>query len=183
MNSDSILQNPSDVFLVKLNANDGKRSNTRIIPTNLIQQTSASGLFKINTQNDFFIAGFLYNEAEFGNKKLSMQCNGNFIPLQHYVARAKEGWQQDRKNLGSKEQNELLGIQLYPNPTLGEVRIETPKRYTIQHIEIIDPLGNTQVADYNLVNGTINLEDLNNGIYLIRIFVQNQFQTIKIIKQ
>jgi hypothetical protein len=112
-----------------------------------------------------------------------MQCNGNFIPLQHYVARAKEGWQQDRKNLGSKEQNELLGIQLYPNPTLGEVRIENPKRYNIQHIEIIDPLGNTQVADYNLVNGTINLEDLNKGIYLIRIFVQNQFQTIKIIKQ
>lgn len=183
LNSDSVLQNPSDVFLVKLNANDGKRSNTRIVPTNLIQQTSASGLFKINKQNDFFIAGFLYNEAEFGNYKLSMQCNGDFIPLQHFVAKAKEGWEQDRKNLSVNNLENAFGLKIYPNPTNGNLTFENPLQVQLQSIELFDLMGRKQHLNVDGNNNNLNFEDSKSGIYFLKITAKQKTHTLKIIKQ
>lgn len=179
-NYPTIDKNPSDCYLIKLNSLNGDLTNETIVPTNLIQQTNAPGLFRITKQNEFWISGLLYNEAEFGNYHLKMNCNGNYLPLQHYVAKAKEGWKQNRKNLQLNEPNDLFGLKIYPNPTQDVLYIENPGHIQIQSIEIIDVMGKKVEVAVDDFQQSINLDHLAQGIYFLKITSNNITQTYKI---
>lgn len=173
----------SDVYLVMLDSATGAATGNRIVPTNMVLQTNETGLLKITENNEYIIAGFLYNEAEFGNIRLSMSCPGDYLALQHYVARAREGWKQDRKNLGVDDPSNTSGIALYPNPTRGIISISNPEKHRILGIEVMDMAGRKQAVDWQEQEQSLNLQHLNNGLYFVRIFTPGHTQTVSIIKQ
>lgn len=173
--------NPSNVFLIKLDSATGELTNTKIVPTNLIDQTNDIGLFKIDIQNRFWISGFLYNEAEFGNFKLKMECY--YLPMQHYVARAKEGWKQDRKNLSTEGFVTNSKFNFYPNPVNSSLKIENYSLSDFETVEIYNSLGVKQSLSINYHLNEIDVSKLNNGIYLLKTTTNKTTHIQKIIKQ
>lgn len=174
-------ENPSNVYLIKLDSATGNITNTKIIPTNLIEQTNDIGLFKIDNKNRFWISGFLYNEAEFGNFKLKMDCY--YLPIQHYVARAKEGWKQDRKNLSTKDYINYGNLNFYPNPVNSQLKIADYRLSDFESVEVYNSLGVKQTLSINYHLNEIDVSGLINGIYILKITTNNTTHLYKIIKQ
>lgn len=82
----------------------------------------------------------------------------------------------------SIENQELAGFKMYPNPTTGIVTIENKNGYEISTIEIMDKTG----KEIYKLNGSqqINLENLSDGLYFIRITDKNgAYHNTKIIKE
>jgi hypothetical protein len=89
-------------------------------------------------------------------------------------------------SVGISEIEAGIGIQVYPNPTSGELRIETfNMRYEICDIAIFDVMGrNVQSSEtLNPKSETLNISHLANGIYFLRITTENGVVTRKVVKQ
>ncbi|MRI01858.1 T9SS type A sorting domain-containing protein [Kriegella sp. EG-1] len=76
--------------------------------------------------------------------------------------------------------NDINGFKLYPNPvTNGKVYISTsdsaPKK-----ILIFDVLG-TQVLQTTILGREINLSELDAGVYILRVYQNNNMATRKLI--
>ncbi|MBI3232669.1 MAG: T9SS type A sorting domain-containing protein, partial [Bacteroidetes bacterium] len=177
-----LYNNPSDHYLVMLDNETGNITSSKIVPTNMIQQTYLPGLFKIDDKNNFWIAGLMYNEMEFGNFKLSMNCPSNYLPLQHYIARAKEGWGQDRKNLSIESLQEYQPLSLFPNPANQYIQINILKGNSIESIEIFDMLGMKVPVAIDPSENRINVQDIACGLYTVRVKMNNQYYITKITK-
>ena len=70
--------------------------------------------------------------------------------------------------------NQVQGTQvsLYPNPTVGQLNIESAE--AVREIAIFNTLGQQVVTNYNLGNKSlINLSQLSKGTYTMRINLQN----------
>lgn len=74
-------------------------------------------------------------------------------------------------------------ISVYPNSVKDIVTINTSK--TIQNIIITNNLGQTikEITEKDILNNTINLNDLSAGLYFMNIEIDNKHQSFKIIKE
>jgi len=79
-------------------------------------------------------------------------------------------------NLSTVSNIELMA---YPNPATDLIKIIG---LTEGSFELVDMKG-TIVKKGNLVNNEIQLSDLNNGSYLLRLQDQNTMQTVRVVKQ
>ena len=73
-------------------------------------------------------------------------------------------------------------ITIYPNPTTGELRIENGE-LKIENVEIFDVLGkkqNSRKAEQQ--NIVIDISDLSNGVYFLKISTEQGIVTKKIVK-
>jgi hypothetical protein len=80
-------------------------------------------------------------------------------------------------NVLSVEQNELLELSIFPNPASDKVNITSNN--PIDRIEVYDISGK-QVKAIKSTN-IIEVSDLNSGIYLFKIWIDEQVQTKKIV--
>lgn len=75
-------------------------------------------------------------------------------------------------------------IRIYPNPATKEVKIDNPQNIHIDRISVMDMHGKTLI--YNQINNNfIDKIDLSNqkpGIYILRIYTENEVITMKLIK-
>ena len=80
--------------------------------------------------------------------------------------------------------NELSNINLYPNPFENTLTIKIPNLNDIAEITIYSINGskilNTQTTNISTV---LDLRNINNGIYFVKISTDNVTKTVKIIKQ
>lgn len=70
-----------------------------------------------------------------------------------------------------------LGLSIYPNPTNSIISINSSKVNSIQIINV-----NGQIIKTNKNQNNITVEDLNTGIYFIKVQVENKLSTFKFIK-
>jgi hypothetical protein len=80
------------------------------------------------------------------------------------------------------EQNQSVSSAwtVYPNPATQNISIHNPSVFDASQIEIIDLTGQIIKTQTLNPNESIDVSNLANGVYFIRI---NQMQTIKWIKQ
>jgi len=79
----------------------------------------------------------------------------------------------------------IVDILVYPNPTTGELRIETSDiRYEISDIEIYDIFGEKKVSNLKsqISNQIIYISHLTAGIYFVKIKTEKGFVMKKILK-
>jgi hypothetical protein len=82
----------------------------------------------------------------------------------------------------------LSGITICPNPTTGELRMESGE-WRVESVEIFDVMGNlSPVPSPNWRGlpegrGEVNISHLSSGIYFIRIQTENGVITRKVVKQ
>ena len=88
-----------------------------------------------------------------------------------------------KADLSIADVKESERILLYPNPASEFIFVET-EGITIENIKITDAIGNIVLPIGDISGGKINLFDLSNGIYFIKI-TTNTHQTIykKFVKQ
>jgi hypothetical protein len=90
------------------------------------------------------------------------------------------------------ETDNYPSLQVYPNPTSGELRVDCrdAMHCVCTNIEIFDVFGRKQKITLNsqLLSGersrttTLNLESLPTGVYFLQITTENSVVTKKIIK-
>lgn len=69
-------------------------------------------------------------------------------------------------------------VQLYPNPTSNVLNINAEG---VQEVSVIDINGRTVMTEKNV--NTVNLSDLANGVYYVRVITNNGVATEKIVKK
>ena len=75
---------------------------------------------------------------------------------------------------------ENSSLEVYPNPTTGLITINFNGTYDFQILNILGEL----IVDRQANNSTkVDLSEYNNGIYFVRIFVEGNQKTIKVVKQ
>lgn len=86
--------------------------------------------------------------------------------------------------LTDQKQKLIQSTTLYPNPTDGKLNFD-PTNFSIQSISIQNLIGATmmQFPAMNIMNNSIDVSSLANGIYFVTIEADNQFSTIKFIKK
>ena len=73
-------------------------------------------------------------------------------------------------------------ITLYPNPTRGELHIQSDK--TIKNVNIYSASGQKVMQSSGKDKSkNLNLEQLPKGIYILNIEGENQTQNVKVIKE
>jgi uncharacterized small protein (DUF1192 family) len=77
---------------------------------------------------------------------------------------------------------EASSLEIYPNPTTGEIFIQSER--PVEKVEILDIAGRT-VETWRTASllQTINISHLPKGVYLVKIFIDGQSTTKKIIKE
>lgn len=88
---------------------------------------------------------------------------------------------QQELNISSFENRDDLKV--YPNPTKNWINISNVDNNTLNKIEIYNILGKV-VYEAQITDKQINIESLNNGIYMIKFyFIDDKTEIRKIIKQ
>ncbi|MCF6213611.1 MAG: T9SS type A sorting domain-containing protein [Flavobacteriaceae bacterium] len=78
--------------------------------------------------------------------------------------------------------NQLLNFSMYPNPSDGQVTLQLPSDVNQAQVDIFDYLGKTRIKkSVNASNSTIDISNLNKGIYFMRIQTDSKIGTKKLI--
>ena len=73
-----------------------------------------------------------------------------------------------------------LFMSLYPNPVDGNyVTIQTPIN-GVKEVEVFDILGK-RVINTNLISDSLDISELNSGVYMVKVTVENQSKVSKLI--
>jgi len=78
--------------------------------------------------------------------------------------------------------NDELRITVYPNPTTGELNIQS-STFKVQNVEVFDISGRKCHVSRVTRHENIDISDLPNGAYFLRIATENGVVTKKVIKQ
>lgn len=83
-------------------------------------------------------------------------------------------------NTLSIAKNVLTGVSLYPNPTNGNVSIKGVNN--LESVEVMNVNGQ-RVLNFNGHLETLNVNDLNSGVYFVKLSTAIASKTIKLIKK
>lgn len=84
--------------------------------------------------------------------------------------------------LSNSDFNNAIKFSVYPNPANGLIKIESIEK-EIKKIEIIDFLGKVVlIKNVNSTYSAIDISNLQNGIYLLKVYIENETKTFKIMK-
>lgn len=80
----------------------------------------------------------------------------------------------------SISENDMSGIQIYPNPSLGIFNVVVDKAYDM---EIVDMTGR-RVSYQNVIEGTnaVDIQHVQTGIYFVRLISNDDIKVIRIVK-
>ena len=81
-----------------------------------------------------------------------------------------------------EDQNAMLNVLIYPNPTNGQVTVQAP--LNIESIQVMNINGQT-VDQYNPLNtnATFDISNYTAGVYIIKVHTQQGVSINKLIKQ
>ena len=86
--------------------------------------------------------------------------------------------------LNIEEQNFIKEISVYPNPILSTFTLKTTTSdLSGLSIQIFNVIGKKVYEEKSLKSKTINVSELNTGIYILKIMNETQQKTIKLIKR
>ena len=79
------------------------------------------------------------------------------------------------------EENEMSNINVYPNPATNVINVSAQG---FEQYQLVNMLGQTVISN-NLVNGNaqINVSELSNGVYFVRLINGSEVETVKVIKK
>ncbi len=86
--------------------------------------------------------------------------------------------------LNLAEQDFIKGISVYPNPISSTFTLKTTtNNLSSLSIQIFNVIGKKVYEEKNLKSKTIDVSELNTGIYILKIMNETQQKTIKLIKK
>jgi len=87
-----------------------------------------------------------------------------------------------RMNTGIEEVSDQFSLSIAPNPTNGIIEIQCEKKIT--GIEIIDASGRVLMSQkVNSLNTSINLTDLESGVYFVRSEIEDEYTVERVVRR
>lgn len=87
----------------------------------------------------------------------------------------------------SVDENKIEGIEVYPNPTNSLLHVNIKNTDAKMNLELIDAKGRVVLTKMNFVSSnsknTIDVSELNTGVYVLRLFNSTSVSTFRIVKQ
>lgn len=83
------------------------------------------------------------------------------------------------QGLASVKENNIEGLNIYPNPATNIVNVTSANPFAEKHVQLFDMVGK-KVIDVKTTS-TINIETLNKGIYVIKINEEGKTATRKLV--
>ncbi len=80
------------------------------------------------------------------------------------------------------KQNDISGLNIHPNPVIGNVLYINTAANEIKNVVIVDILGK-QVINTTTSGNSINVSDLNSGIYIVKVTEEGKTATRKLVIQ
>lgn len=119
---------------------------------------------------------------------------GTYIILYNYTApngcssTAKDTLKVNNCGVGIEELTESLGLNVYPNPNTGLFTIEINSDSDIEGKVVVMAIDSRivfeeTISGNGLITKNVNIADLANGIYYLRLEAKNAVRTFKILKQ
>lgn len=119
---------------------------------------------------------------------------GTYIILYNYTAPngcsaiAKDTLKVNNCGVGIEELTESLGLNVYPNPNTGLFTIEINTASDIEGKVVVMAIDSRivfeeTISGNGLISKNVNISDLANGIYYLRLDTKNGVKTFKILKQ
>ena len=114
-----------------------------------------------------------------------MKKNYFYITLLAAIFFTTSAAAQDSKQPKTQQDASIEGLNLYPNPVANELNIVAKNNNTINAINIVDMNGRTvkNSNDAGMNNTSVNVSDLNAGIYFVTIETNEGTGTSKFIKK
>lgn len=86
------------------------------------------------------------------------------------------------ENLGVADNNDLFGFSYYPNPSSDLVYLQAAKN--IESVSVYNLLGQKVLAaHFGTASYGLDISNLNAGTYIMKVNIQNQIGTYKVIKK
>jgi hypothetical protein len=130
--------------------------------------------FAPNQELEIHLA-FVYARADSGDN-VSSVCD-----LQHAVDTVIN-WYKNMPTTGIKPLVQPLSFSIYPNPAKNTITISGIDQKTVD-VTIMDMMGRTLIATTARNNEVISIDDLNAGIYFVKIDADNGVATKRFIKE
>ena len=80
------------------------------------------------------------------------------------------------------EESLFKSVSIYPNPFVNEVSIGSSNVLNIQSVKVFDVNGKIVFSSLQNIE-TINLDQLSNGIYILKLLANDKKATFKLVKQ
>jgi len=106
-------------------------------------------------------------------------ANAGIAPYDNWLKDATATYAEDCPALGIDEEVFSKSVSLYPNPVTDILTIDL--EIPIMKVEIFSVLGK-KIKIFNSDFKSIPIDNLSNGIYIVRVFFDNGFTTKKLIK-
>jgi archaellum component FlaG (FlaF/FlaG flagellin family) len=116
---------------------------------------------------------------------INQSCVGFGTPVQVYVAGATEVCEPN----SVKEFSNLASFNLIPNPATNMVVVNGSMKNSNQiAITVTDVLGKTLIKEHaysniKQFNHQLNIADLASGVYMVRIASNNEYKTLRLVKE
>lgn len=80
------------------------------------------------------------------------------------------------------DQINISDINVFPNPTNGEVNVTMPENMNVD-VQIFDAQGKLVAEQMNVTNnGKLNISSVTPGVYMVRLTAENAVQTFRVVK-
>jgi hypothetical protein len=80
--------------------------------------------------------------------------------------------------------NPLSTVSVYPNPSVGNIKISNPNRVDLKNIEVYNILGKRVASSTINSNGNYDFSNLNKGVYILKLqATDNKVKTQKLVIQ
>ena len=144
--------------------------------------TAGAGLYEANATATVMATAFT------GNKFVNWTKNGAVISTENpYSFTVTEDVElgANFENIVGIENSENIVVKIYPNPTFGELTIES-RELRINDVEIYDIYGKKLLSNHHFApssNHLINISHLPAGVYFVKIFTEAGEVTRKVVKE
>jgi len=157
-----------DVFLVNTIANDNTYGNA-----------NGNGLY--NANETATLTAIAYNGYKFANWTKDGVVVSTKNPYSFIATEDVELVANFVSNVGI-ENPEIAVVKIYPNPTLGKLKIECGK-FEIRDVEIFDVFGKIQRVESWKTEKAIDISHLSTGLYFVKISTEAGEVVRKVVKE
>jgi hypothetical protein len=84
---------------------------------------------------------------------------------------------------GIDDESNSLTVSVYPNPFTNSINITIANNEKLEKVRIFDAIGKLIISEQNIVQNTINTEELNSGVYFVEVITDKSVVFKKMIKK
>ena len=145
-------------------------TTTQFSPTSTQWRTETIGLSSFAGQSNVIVA--FKNHSGYGNNLYVDNIN---------ISESATAFVQNDSMLGFDDK-EMSDILLYPNPSNGSITIDAGEK-AIGSVRVFNHLGQLmkEITDLNITKQEVNLSNLADGVYTIRVTTEHGIQSIPVV--